>query len=90
VTGRRKEIATGASRRFRLPYGLLVPVALLLAVLPLGAEPHLVEKAHMLSVGALRRPIDILDLFLHGAPLSLLVLQLGLDGWARLGARGAD
>jgi hypothetical protein len=71
----------------RIPYALLIPAALLLAVAPLSPEPHLVEKLRMLAAGTLRRPIDIFDLFLHGGPLALLLTRLALDGRARLGGR---
>lgn len=77
------------NRRLRIPYGLLVPSALLLALLPLGAEPHLVEKVGMLRAGELRRPLDIFDLLMHGGLLAVLAVQLGLDLADRLrGNRG--
>ena len=60
--------------RIPLPH-LLLP-AILLAMAPFAPEPHLVEKLRMLSEGTLRRPIDIFDLFLHGAPTLLVVLKL--------------
>lgn len=68
-----------------IPYLLLVPVALLLAVAPFGQEPHLVEKLRMLGAGELRRPIDIVDLLLHGGPLLLLVWKVGGDLASRRG-----
>ena len=55
---------------------LLLPVAVLLALLPFTPEPHLWEKLKMLFDGTLVRPIDIFDLLLHGAPLVLLALKL--------------
>lgn len=55
---------------------LLLPVAVLLALMPFTPEPHLWEKLKMLLDGALVRPIDIFDLLLHGTPLVLLVLKL--------------
>ena len=55
---------------------LLLPVAVLLALMPFTPEPHLWEKLKMLLDGALVRPIDIFDLLLHGTPLALLVLKL--------------
>ncbi len=58
------------------PYALLVPVALLLAIAPFGATPHLVEKWRMLFAGTLHRPLDWFDLVLHSAPLALLVLKV--------------
>jgi hypothetical protein len=47
-----------------------------LALAPFAPEPHLWQKLKMLLAGTLTRPIDIFDLFLHGAPLVLLVLKL--------------
>jgi hypothetical protein len=55
---------------------LLLPVAVLLALLPFSPEPHLWEKLKMLAAGTLVRPIDIFDLLMHGAPLVLLALKL--------------
>ena len=58
------------------PYALLVPIAVLLAIAPFGATPHLVEKWRMLFGGTLRRPLDWFDLVLHTAPLALLAAKL--------------
>jgi hypothetical protein len=63
----------------RIPYMLLVPLAIFLALAPFSPEPHLWEKLKMLFAGTLLRPIDIFDLFLHGTPLLLLLLKLSLD-----------
>ena len=49
-----------------IPYMLLVPLALFLALAPFTPEPHLWEKLKMLFAGTLVRPIDIFDLLLHG------------------------
>lgn len=54
----------------------LAAVALLMAVLPFNATPHLLEKLNMLVDGSLQRPIDIFDLFMHGTPAVLLILRL--------------
>ena len=62
-----------------IPYQMLVPVAIFLALAPFAPEPHLWEKLKMLFAGTLSRPIDIFDLFLHGTPLVLLLLKLSLD-----------
>ena len=67
----------------RLPYSFLVPVALALGLAPFVPEPHLVEKIRMLMAGELSRPIDIFDLFFHGAPLALLLVKAGVDLKAR-------
>ncbi len=60
----------------RIPYSVLIVLALLMALQPIGQQPHLVEKLGMLASGTLRRPIDIFDLFLHGTPLVLLVWKV--------------
>ena len=54
----------------------LVAIAVLMAVLPFNATPHLSEKLGMLFDGTLSRPIDIFDLFMHGAPSVLLMIRL--------------
>jgi hypothetical protein len=59
-----------------IPYLLLVPVAVLMALAPFGATPHLVEKWRFLFAGTLRRPLDWFDLVLHTAPLLLLVAKV--------------
>ena len=64
------------NRLARIPLQLLAPLAILLALAPLRPQPHLWEKLGMLAAGTLTRPLDIFDLFLHGAPLVLLVLVL--------------
>lgn len=43
--------------------------------------PHIWEKLLMLVHGELRRPLDIFDFFLHGAPWILLLLKLMLTTW---------
>lgn len=59
-----------------IPYSVLVPVAVLMALAPFHPKPHLVEKVQMLLAGDLKRPLDIFDLFLHAAPLVLLAAKL--------------
>jgi hypothetical protein len=66
----------------RIPYSLLLPLAAVMALAPFVPEPHLWEKLKMLAAGTLVKPIDIFDLFLHGAPLLLLALKL-LSGLSR-------
>ena len=59
-----------------LPIVPLTAVAVLMAVLPFNATPHLLEKLGMLVDGSLQRPIDIFDLFMHGTPAVLLIVRL--------------
>jgi hypothetical protein len=63
----------------RIPYTVLAPLAIILALAPFSPEPHLWEKLGMLYNGTLVRPIDIFDLLLHGTPLVLLLLKISLD-----------
>ena len=55
----------------RIPLSTLAIAALLLGLAPFVSEPHLWEKLKMLFAGTLTRPIDILDLVMHGAQLVL-------------------
>lgn len=63
----------------RLSYRFLIPVAIVLALLPIFPRPHLAEKLEMLVNGSLSRPIDIFDLIWHGWALVLLALKTGAD-----------
>jgi hypothetical protein len=59
-----------------IPLPLLIVIALLMAIMPLNSTPHLVEKAVMLFQGALTKPVDIFDLFMHGTPAGLLLIRV--------------
>jgi len=67
----------------RIPYLMLIVLAVLMAMAPFGAEPHLIEKLRMLFEGTLTKPIDIFDLFFHSLPEILLVLKLIRDRSAK-------
>jgi hypothetical protein len=60
----------------QIPLPLLILVAAWMGVAPITPEPHLVEKTRMLFQGALTRPLDIFDLFIHTAPLAVLALRV--------------
>lgn len=60
----------------KIPYIVITPLAIFLALAPFSPEPHLWEKLKMLLAGTLVRPVDIFDLCLHGIPLLILVLKL--------------
>jgi hypothetical protein len=60
----------------KIPLTTLVVIALLLGLAPFAPEPHLWQKLKMLAAGELIKPIDIFDLFLHGAPAVLLIIKL--------------
>ena len=59
-----------------IPLLLLIALAVWMGVAPITPEPHLIEKLRMLGNGTLTRPLDIFDLCLHAAPLTLLALRL--------------
>ncbi len=67
----------------RIPLLWLLAIAVYLAGAPFVPEPHLVEKWRMLVEGALSKPIDIFDFFLHNAPMVLLVIRLLRDAQRR-------
>ena len=88
----RGEGQPGRLRRWfeQLPPGLMLAAATLLALAPWpigGPQPHLVEKLGMLADGQLTRPIDIFDLFMHGAPLLLALARAGWEVRLRLGKK---
>lgn len=58
-----------------LPLAGIAVIAAMLALVPFG-QSHLVEKIGMLASGTLTRPIDIFDLFMHGAPSLVLIAKL--------------
>lgn len=59
-----------------LPMPFVILAAVFLGLAPFVPEPHVWEKLKMLAAGTLVKPIDIFDLFLHGAPFVVLVLKL--------------
>lgn len=60
----------------RLPWSIIAIACLTLGLAPFFPEPHVWEKLKMLATGTLARPIDILDLLMHGAPFLLAGLKL--------------
>jgi len=59
----------------KFSWSLVILGSLTLGLAPYYPQPHLLEKLGMLFSGALSRPIDIFDLFLHGFFPVLLVLK---------------
>ena len=62
----------------KLPWGLLILACLTLGLAPF-TPPHIWEKLQMLAKGQLVRPIDWLDLVLHGTPWVLLILKAAVS-----------
>ena len=59
----------------RIPWIVLIGACLTLGLAPFR-PPHVVEKLQMLAAGTLRRPIDMLDLAMHGTPWLLLLARI--------------
>ncbi|MGA9479980.1 MAG: hypothetical protein WBV21_19570, partial [Desulfobacterales bacterium] len=60
----------------RIPYPLLILLAVFMLLAPFRPMPHVLEKLIMLKNGALNRPVDIFDLFYHLLPTILLALKM--------------
>ena len=58
-----------------VPLGIIVVLCITLGLAPFN-PPHVIEKLSMLAGGNLVKPIDWLDLLLHGTPWLLLILKL--------------
>jgi hypothetical protein len=58
----------------QVPWPLAILAALTLGLAPFR-PPHIVEKLQMLFSGTLARPIDWLDLAMHGTPWLLVILK---------------
>lgn len=56
-------------------FPVLIIIAVFLGMAPFGGQPHLLEKLNMLMAGTLVEPLDIFDLFMHSAPIILLVIK---------------
>ena len=59
----------------KIPYGILIVLAILMLLLPFKPMPHVLEKLIMLKNGSLTKSIDIFDLFYHLIPTILLVMK---------------
>ncbi|CAB1063484.1 hypothetical protein D1BOALGB6SA_8267 [Olavius sp. associated proteobacterium Delta 1] len=60
----------------KIPYSVLILVAVLMILAPFRPVPHVLEKLIMLKNGTLTRPTDIFDLFFHLIPAILLLLKI--------------
>jgi hypothetical protein len=57
----------------KIPYAVLIPLAMLMLLAPFRPMPHVLEKLIMIKEGTLLRPIDIFDLIYHWTPLAILI-----------------
>jgi hypothetical protein len=59
----------------KIPYMVIIPLAVWMLLAPFRPMPHALEKLNMLLNGTLTRPIDIFDLFFHLFPVLILLLK---------------
>ncbi len=52
----------------------LILLAIVMAVLPFGEQPHLWQKLMLLKQGYLHQALDWFDLMMHGAPLVVVIV----------------
>jgi hypothetical protein len=63
----------------KIPYSILIVFSVIMILIPFSPMPHFVEKLIMLKNGTLKKPMDIVDLFYHSAPLILLIIKFFRD-----------
>ena len=63
----------------KIPYSVLIVIAVYMLLAPFSPMPHVVEKVILLKSGNLNKPLDIFDLFFHSAPTIVLILKLYND-----------
>jgi hypothetical protein len=63
----------------KIPYAILIIIAIFMLLAPFKPMPHVVEKLIMLKNGVLTKPIDIFDLFYHLIPTILLAMKIVRD-----------
>jgi hypothetical protein len=63
----------------KIPYSILIILAVFMLLAPFRPMPHVVEKLIMLKNGTLTKPIDIFDLFYHLVPTIILALKVYRD-----------
>jgi len=60
----------------KIPYTVLIVLAVLMLLAPFRPMPHVVEKLIMLKNGTLTKPLDIFDLVYHMLPSIILALKV--------------
>ena len=63
----------------KIPYSILIVLAVFMLLAPFRPMPHVLEKFIMLKNGILTKPIDIFDLFYHLVPTIILALKVYRD-----------
>ena len=60
----------------KIPYTVIIPLAVWMLLAPFRPMPHALEKLNMLLNGTLTKPVDIFDLFFHLVPTLILLLKV--------------
>jgi hypothetical protein len=63
----------------KIPYSILIVIAVFMLLAPFRPMPHVIEKLIMLKNGVLTKPIDIFDLFYHLVPTIILLMKVYKD-----------
>ena len=63
----------------KIPYSILIVIAVFMFLAPFKPMPHVFEKVIMLKNGTLTKPIDIFDLFFHLFPTIILAFKIYRD-----------
>jgi hypothetical protein len=63
----------------KIPYWILIVIAVFMLLAPFRPMPHVIEKLIMLKNGMLTKPIGIFDLFYHLIPTIILLLKVYRD-----------
>jgi hypothetical protein len=63
----------------KIPYSILIVIAVFMLLAPFRPMPHVIEKLIMLKNGTLTKPIDIFDLFYHLVPTIILMMKVYRD-----------
>jgi hypothetical protein len=80
----------------KLPFGPVMFLGVVFALMPIVPEPHLWQKAMMIKDGVPLAPIDWFDIVLHGGAGALVILkvlrerQVRAEGVASGLARSSD
>ena len=60
----------------KIPYTIIIVLAVVMILAPFKPMPHVLEKLIMLKNGTLTKPIDIFDLIFHLTPTIILLLKM--------------
>jgi hypothetical protein len=59
----------------KIPYKIIIPLAVWMLLAPFRPMPHALEKLNMLLNGTLTKPVDIFVLFFNLLPALILLLK---------------